>query len=127
MSFGGHWKSSPALPRLNEWGRVITYRQTQLAKLKKNVQVHLGVGRMSADEVMQYGADRVVIATGYHWCSDGRGANYGAGSGADDRCRTCHADQVMHGKPVPGKRVLGFGWRWAFHGYRARRTNGKPG
>jgi hypothetical protein len=28
---GGHWKWVSKLPRLNEWGRVITYRQAQLA------------------------------------------------------------------------------------------------
>ena len=39
---GGHWKSVATLPRLNEWGRVITYRQMQLGKLKKNIHVHLG-------------------------------------------------------------------------------------
>ncbi len=71
------------LPRLQEWGRVITYRQAQLAKLKKQVEVHLGVGRMSADDVLGYGADRVVIATGSHWSADGRGAN----SGPDPRRR----------------------------------------
>ncbi len=104
---GGHWKSIATLPRLNEWGRVITYRQTQLRKLKKNVEVHLGVGKMTADEVLRYGADRIVIATGYHWCSDGRGANYGPIPGADASLpHVLTPTQVMQGKPVPGKRVL---------------------
>ena len=49
---GGHWKAVAALPALNEWGRVITYRQVQLGKLKKTCQVHLGVGQMGADEVL---------------------------------------------------------------------------
>src|ERR1700736_650531 len=80
---GGHWKAVATLPRLSEWGRVITYRQIQLAKLKKTVQVQLGVGKMTADEVLRYGADRVVIATGAHWSSDGRGANFGPIPGAD--------------------------------------------
>jgi dimethylamine/trimethylamine dehydrogenase len=104
---GGHWKSIATLPRLNEWSRVITYRQTQLGKLKKKVEVHLGIGNMTADEVLQYGADRVVIATGYHWCSDGRGANYGPIPGADDSLPyVLTPTQVMQGKPVPGRRVL---------------------
>jgi dimethylamine/trimethylamine dehydrogenase len=104
---GGNWKSIATLPRLAEWARVITYRQTQLRKLKKNVEVHLGVGTMSADEVLRYGADRVVIATGYRWCSDGRGANYGPIAGADDSLpHVLTPTQVMQGKPVPGQRVL---------------------
>jgi dimethylamine/trimethylamine dehydrogenase len=103
---GGHWKSVAKLPRLAEWGRVITYRQIQLGKLKK-VDVHLGVGSMSADEVLRYGADKVVIATGSHWCGDGRGANFGPIDGADDSLpHVLTPYQVVQGKPVPGKRVL---------------------
>ena len=106
-ALGGHWKSVATLPRLSEWGRVITYRETQLAKLKKNVEVHLGVGRMSAHEVLRYGADRVVIATGAHWCGDGRSAGSGAIPGADDRLpHVLTPFQLVQGKPVPGQRVL---------------------
>jgi dimethylamine/trimethylamine dehydrogenase len=104
---GGHWKSIATLPRLSEWGRVITYRQAQLDKLRKNVDVHLGVGKMSAGDVLQYGADRVVIATGSHWCADGRGANYGPIAGADASLpHVLTPTQVMQGKPVAGQRVL---------------------
>src|SRR5712675_2244763 len=104
---GGHWQAVATLPRLSEWGRVITYRQNQLAKLKKSVQVHRGVGRMSAGDVLQYGADRVVIATGSHWCTDGRGANYGPIAGADASLpHVLTPTQVMQGKPVAGQRVL---------------------
>jgi len=104
---GGHWKSIATLPRLGEWARVISYRQTQLKKLKKNVEVHTGVGEMSADEVLNYGADRVVIATGYHWASDGRGANYGPLPGADATLPyVLTPTQILAGKPVPGKRAL---------------------
>jgi dimethylamine/trimethylamine dehydrogenase len=104
---GGHWRSIAGLPRLSEWGRVITYRQAQLEKLKKNVDVHVGVGKMSAADVLQYGADRVVIATGAHWCADGRGANYGPIAGADASLpHVLTPAQVMQGKPIAGKRVL---------------------
>ncbi len=104
---GGHWKGVVTLPRLNEWSRVITYRQTQLAKLKKQVQVHLGIGRMSGADVLNYGADRVVIATGAHWGADGRGGNCGPVAGADASLpHVLTPTQVISGKPVPGKRVL---------------------
>ena len=107
QELGGHWKSIATLPRLSEWGRVITYRQAQLEKLRKNVDVHVGVGKMSAGDVLQYGADRVVIATGSHWCTDGRGANYGPIAGADASLpHVLTPEQVMQGKPVAGKRVL---------------------
>jgi dimethylamine/trimethylamine dehydrogenase len=104
---GGHWKRVASLPRLGEWSRVITYRQAQLAKLRKNVDVQLNVGVMGADEVLRYGADRVVIATGSHWCSDGRSAGSGPIPGADDSLpHVLTPFQIVAGKPVPGKRVL---------------------
>lgn len=103
---GGHWKWVTKLPRLNEWSRVITYRQIQLGKLK-NVEVHLGVGKMSADDVLEYGADRIVIATGSHWRGDGVGPGCGPIPGADDSLpHVLTPAQVVAGKPVPGKRVL---------------------
>jgi dimethylamine/trimethylamine dehydrogenase len=104
---GGHWRGIATLPRLAEWGRVLSYRETQLKKLKRQVQVHRGVSTMSAEEVLRYGADRVVLATGYHWWGDGRGANYGPIPGADatlDHVLT--PSQVIRGKAVPGRRVL---------------------
>jgi len=104
---GGHWRKVATLPRLSEWGRVVTYRQTQLARLKKTVEVHVGVGRMTAEDVLGYGADRVVIATGSHWASDGRSATAGPIPGADDSLpHVLTPFQVVDGKPVPGRRVL---------------------
>jgi dimethylamine/trimethylamine dehydrogenase len=104
---GGHWKHVIRLPRLSEWGRVIAYRQAQLLKLKKHVEVHLGVAPMSATDILEYGADRVVLATGAHWASDGRSAAAGPIPGADDALpHVLTPFQVIAGKPVPGRRVL---------------------
>jgi dimethylamine/trimethylamine dehydrogenase len=104
---GGHWKWVSKLPRLNEWSRVITYRQLQIAKMK-NVEVHLGVGKMSAQDVLDYGADRVVIATGSHWRTDGIGAEtHMTIPGADASLpHVLTPEQIVAGKPIPGKRVL---------------------
>src|SRR3990172_9006315 len=57
---GGCIKDIMRYPGLSEWGRVITYRPIQFGKLK-TVEVHTGVGEMSAGDVLQYGADKVVI------------------------------------------------------------------
>jgi dimethylamine/trimethylamine dehydrogenase len=49
----------------------------------------------------------VVIATGSHWCADGRGANYGPIAGADASLpHVLTPTQVMQGKSVAGQRVL---------------------
>ena len=103
---GGLWKDVARYPRCAEWGRVIGYRQTQLARLG-NVEVHLGVGAMTADDVLDYGADMVVIATGSHWSENGLGAETQAPiPGADAALAHCLTpEQVMAGKPV-GERVV---------------------
>ena len=67
---GGRIRKVVKYPGLSEWGRITTYRQLQLDKLK-NVEVHTGVGKMSADDVLSYGAEKVVLATGSYWAPDG--------------------------------------------------------
>ena len=105
-ALGGLWKDVARYPRCQEWGRVISYREGQLNKLK-NVEVHLGVDKMTADDVLSYGADRVVIATGSHWSRDGLGAETHAPiPGADASLAHCLTpEQIMAGKPV-GERVI---------------------
>jgi len=104
---GGHWKDVTRFPRCSEYGRVITYRQTQLNMLK-NVEVHLGVGKMSADDVLEYGADKVVIATGAHWSTQGMGAeSHRTIPGADaSKPNVLTPEQIMAGKKIPGKKVV---------------------
>jgi dimethylamine/trimethylamine dehydrogenase len=104
---GGHWKDVARYPRCSEFGRVITYRQIQLDKLK-NVETHLGVGDMTADDVLEYGADKVVIATGAHWSTEGMGAEvHRPIPGADASLpNVLTPEQIMSGKPVPGQKVV---------------------
>lgn len=104
---GGHLRNVIRYPRMNEWGRVTTYRQLQLSKMK-NVEVHLGVGKMTADDILAYGADKVVIATGSHWATDGLGAEgHGTLPGCDASLPNCLTpEQIMAGKPIPGERVV---------------------
>jgi dimethylamine/trimethylamine dehydrogenase len=105
-ALGGHLKDVIRFPGLNEWGRLITYREAQLAKLK-NVEVHTGAGMMSAEKVLTYGADKVVLCTGFHW--DKNGFNHVTMSnipGADANLpQFCTPEQVMAGKEL-GDRVL---------------------
>lgn len=104
---GGRVNKVIKFPGLSEWGRVTTYRETQLQKLK-NVEVHTGTGSMTADEVLNYGADKVVIATGSHWATDGSNCvTHGGVPGIDASLPyICTPEQIMvEGKEV-GDRVL---------------------
>ena len=105
---GGHLKDVMRYPGLSEWGRVITYRQTQLEKLK-NVEVHSGVGAMSADDILGYGADKVVLATGSRWADDGfSGVTMEPLPGVDAaQAQFATPEQVMAGKEL-GERVIVF-------------------
>ena len=104
---GGYWRDVARYPRCSEFGRVITYRQIQLDKLK-NVETQLGVGKMSADDVLEYGADKVVIATGAHWSTDGTGAEiHRPIPGADASLpNVLTPEQIMAGKAIPGQKVV---------------------
>jgi dimethylamine/trimethylamine dehydrogenase len=66
---GGLLRWVPKLPGLGEWGRLLNWRAIQLEKLG-NVEVITGV-RLGAADVLEYGAEVVVLATGSAWASDG--------------------------------------------------------
>ncbi len=70
---GGRVRQEAQLPGLNEWIRVRDYRIQQIDKMD-----HVEVFReseMSADNVLEVGADHIAIATGATWRRDGYGAN----------------------------------------------------
>jgi dimethylamine/trimethylamine dehydrogenase len=66
---GGKLAWMRRLPTLGDWGRVLDWRQVQIAQLD-NVHVITG-RRMSARDVLDYGADVVIVATGSSWRGDG--------------------------------------------------------
>lgn len=91
---------------LSEWGRVTDYREIQLSKLP-NVDVHLN-SPMTAAEVLDYGAELVIIATGARYATDGMNAlTHEPISGVD-----CTLDwqatppEIVTGAKVAGQRVL---------------------
>ncbi|HUB69740.1 MAG TPA: FAD-dependent oxidoreductase [Acidimicrobiales bacterium] len=67
---GGHLAWTSRFAGMGEWARILNYRKAQLAKLA-NVEVHTG-SELSAESVLEYGADVVVLATGARWA----GARY---------------------------------------------------
>jgi dimethylamine/trimethylamine dehydrogenase len=66
---GGSLRWISRLPGLSEWSRVISYRASQLQRLK-NVEVILGAP-LDVEDVLTYGAELVVCATGSRWSGDG--------------------------------------------------------
>jgi dimethylamine/trimethylamine dehydrogenase len=100
---GGKLRWTRELPTLGDWGRVIDHRVVGLAKLP-NVEVILG-RRLTAADVLDYGAEIVVIATGSSWCGDGTQSNNLPPIQGADRALT--PERVMAGeRPAPGRVVV---------------------
>jgi dimethylamine/trimethylamine dehydrogenase len=92
---------------LGDWKRIVNYRQIQLDKLR-NVEVHTG-SRLNAQQIREYGAEIVVIATGCHWSTDGlNSATHDTIPGADtlrEAWQLTPEDVALERKDI-GHRVL---------------------
>jgi dimethylamine/trimethylamine dehydrogenase len=103
---GGSLQWITRLPGLGEWGRLIDYRRVQLDRLDN---VSIGVDRsLTAADVLDYGAQIVVVATGAWWSRDGlNGFTRKPIPGADAALdHVLVPEQVMvEGKRPPGHRV----------------------
>jgi len=98
------------IPNLGEWGYHRDYREVQINKLlKKNKESQLMLNQkpMTVDEALEYGAEKIVIATGSKWNTDGKNALThepipGADASKDDQVTP---EQIFEGKKKIGKRV----------------------
>lgn len=64
-AFGGRLRFETRLPGLSAWGRVLDYRMLAL-RSDANVAMYPG-SALSADDILEFGCDRVVTATGSRW------------------------------------------------------------
>src|SRR5689334_16251888 len=103
---GGRLRWARRLPTLSDWGRIIDWRAVQLAKLP-GVAVITG-RRLTDKDVLEYGADLVVIATGSVWRGDGAQPGYpDPMPGADQGLPfVLTPEQVCAGKRPPGPRTV---------------------
>jgi len=68
---GGRVARESALPGLSVWARVRDWRAGQLAKLS-NVEIFLD-SELDEEQILEFGADRVALATGADWRKTGIG------------------------------------------------------
>ncbi|MGB6354058.1 MAG: FAD-dependent oxidoreductase [Steroidobacteraceae bacterium] len=93
---GGRVTREALLPGLGAWGRVRDYRLNQLKKLQ-NVEILRG-STVTADQVLEFGATRIVLATGSTWRRDGIGrTNTRAIPGFSASNRVVTPDDIMEG------------------------------
>lgn len=105
---GGHVEWIADLPGMSAWRRVVDYRRAQLAKLPVAVitKTHLGV-----NDILDYGADRVVMAVGASWDPVGmNGITHAGVSGAHHEMdRVATPEQLLRdGKALPEGPIVVF-------------------
>lgn len=104
---GGALRWMCRLPGLGEWARVWEWRETQLGQLR-NVEVARD-RRLGLDDVLAYGAEIVVIASGSRWAADGMNhLTHQPIAGCDAQlAHVLTPEQIMiAGKRPPGRRVV---------------------
>ena len=98
---GGRVTLESRLPGLAEWARVRDYRLTQLRSMPQ-VSMYLG-NRLSADEVREFGADHVLIATGARWRRDGLGRWHSRAIEGLPARGVLTPDDILHGAQPEGE------------------------
>ena len=90
---GGRVTRESRLPKLNEWARVRDYRLGQIQRMP-NVEIYLE-SEMNAEQIQEFGADKVALATGALWRNDGVGRSIRF---PVPGCKALTPDDIMDGK-----------------------------
>ena len=90
---GGRVTRESRLPKLNEWARVRDYRLGQIQRMP-HVEIYLE-SEMNAEQIREFGADKVALATGALWRNDGVGRNIRF---PVPGCMALTPDDIMDGK-----------------------------
>jgi dimethylamine/trimethylamine dehydrogenase len=100
---GGRVSIESKLPGLASWARVRDYR-TNLIQTMANVEVYRG-SELSAQDVIDFGCDHAVIATGAHWTPEILGANGNPIAGTDNDA-VYTPDDILSGAETDGPIVI---------------------
>jgi dimethylamine/trimethylamine dehydrogenase len=101
---GGRVTLEARLPGLAEWARVRDWRIGQINRMS-NVAVYRE-NEISAEDVLAFQAERVVLATGCRWRRDGFGRTNGFGVPGLDRRNVYTPDDVLRGVLPDGPVLL---------------------
>ncbi|MGH6891362.1 MAG: FAD-dependent oxidoreductase [Dongiaceae bacterium] len=102
---GGRVARESRLPGLSAWVRVRDYRVHQIGKLP-NVTIYRD-SRLSVENVLEFGFERVVLATGATWRRDGYGRSHHVPIPGLELAKVFTPDDLMAGKlPVSGPVVV---------------------
>lgn len=99
-SLGGRINQESGLPGLTEWVRVKDYR-LQLLQQMPNVELYLE-SELSADQVLEFGFEHVVIATGSTWRRNGLGRTHMQPILDPDTANLYTPNDIMSGTTLSG-------------------------
>ena len=103
-ALGGRVARESALPGLAEWRRVLDYRAYQISQMA-NVETYLD-SAMTPEQVLEFAADHVAIATGARWCASGVGRANHAPVPVAGGARVLTPDDIMDGAEAEGPVVI---------------------
>jgi dimethylamine/trimethylamine dehydrogenase len=93
------------LPGLQEWIRVAEYRTLLLSRHPK-VEIYRD-SDMTPEDILEFGCERVVLATGSRWRTDGMGRSHYQPILVDETCQVLGVNDLLKGELLPaGTRVL---------------------
>ncbi|HVW52188.1 MAG TPA: FAD-dependent oxidoreductase [Trinickia sp.] len=103
-SLGGRIEWEAKLPGCQTLARVRDYRIYQLERMS-NVQIFRG-SPVEVDDILQFGARHVVLATGAGWRVDGVGPGTPNGIVFGDGVTVCSPEAVLRGAQVTGPVIV---------------------
>ena len=104
MELGGRVTLEAKLPGLAAWARVRDWRVARIHAMP-NVETYLD-SRLSLDDVLEFGADHVLVATGARWRRDGIGVTNTAPIEGWPQSGVMTPDDLFEGKTARGPAVV---------------------
>jgi dimethylamine/trimethylamine dehydrogenase len=103
-ALGGRVSQESALPGLSAWTRVRDWRIGRLQELA-NVELYLD-SKLSAKDVLEFGFDHVLIATGATWRKDGVGISNEWPVTIREGAKVFGPEDLFAGRDIPGPIVV---------------------
>ncbi len=101
---GGRVARESRLPGLAAWARVRDYRLNQIKEMA-NVETFLS-SRLTSDQVLEFAADHVALATGASWRRDGVGRTHARALPGTESVRMLTPDDIMDGERPEGPVIV---------------------
>lgn len=101
---GGRVTEESTLPGLSAWKRVSDYREYQISQIS-NVNLYLQ-SELTAEQVLEFEADHVLVATGSRWSTTGTGRTNRKGIARSEAANVMPPEAIIKGETPQGPVVV---------------------